>query len=746
MSAAPQRPAQPGAPTSPRRRRRWLKIILLTMVGGFLAVVALAGVVYANTNVPAASGVSTAQATVIRYSDGTEMASLGANRVDVPLADVPEFVQKAVLSAEDRNYYSEPGISPTGILRAAVANLKGGGISQGASTITQQYAKNAFLTQERTFTRKFKEIFIAVKLDRTRTKDQVLEDYLNTVYFGRGALGIETAAKAYFGVSAKDLSPDQGIVLAALLRGPALYDPASHPERAQGRYDYVYAGMADNGWLPAGTPTTVPTVLPIGNSKTRLGGPVGFLVRQAESELAAQGFSEDYLRQAGLDVTTTIDKKKQDAAVAAVKSVLGDAPKGLLSPLIAIEPATGRIVAEYAGADYNTDQFNSVTDSVAQAGSTFKAYVLAAALSQGIELNSTWDGSSPYKLKGYGKNDEVTNYQDANEGTNLTLVQALAKSTNTVFVPLGIQAGLRNVGKTAVALGIRESDVDVAALGASISLGSAAVHPIDQAVAFATLANHGVRATPHILDSVRTHDGKVLAEIKTKTTDAVDTVVADQTTFALQAVVTDGTAQGAGLDGGRPAAGKTGTTNNSTAAWFAGYTPQLAAVTAFFYRDSARPVTGVAGLQAGVEITGGSGPAKVWKAFMDAALQGEPVQQFATVDLPTPQPTFVPTRSPIPIPTRSLSPTPSVSPSPSESPTPSPTPSEIVLPLPGTSPAPRQPTPSPTGTTPVGSGSPTAGSSPAPAAAAAGTEQNRASPQPLSSPAPTPTSGPAPGG
>ena len=710
MSAAPKgrdggRGSADVAPERPWFRRvPWKKTILIGAGGGFAVLVIGIGAIYASTDVPAASEVSTAQATVIRYADGSEMATLGANRVDVPLSDVPEPVQKAVLAAEDRNYYSEPGISPTGILRAAFANLKGGGISQGASTITQQYAKNAYLSQERTFTRKFKEIFLAVKLDRTRSKDQVLGDYLNTVYFGRGALGIETAAKAYFGVSAKDLTAQQGIVLAELLRGPALYDPAAHPERAQQRYTYVYDGMKAEGWLPAGTPDTLPKVLPVAESRDQLAGPVGYLVRQAEAELATQGFDEAYVRQSGLDITTTIDKKKQDAAVKAVDGVLGKLPGDLLAPLVAVEPSTGRIVAEYAGADYNADQFNAVTDAVAQAGSTFKAYVLAAALKQGITLTTQYDGSSPKDVKGYTK--PVYNFGSGNgeQFGNIDLVTATAHSVNTVFVPLAIDAGIDNVATTAEDLGIRASDVDVKDLGASLALGSASVHPIDQVTAFAALANHGTRVTPHILDSVRTHDGKVLAQVRPKESSAVDATVADETTYALEHVVSEGTATGAQLDGGRPAAGKTGTTQNSEAAWFAGYTPQLAAVTALFHRDSAVPVENVAGVSG--QVTGGSLPAKVWKAFMDAALVGEPVEQFADVTLPAPQQASTsPTASP------SASPSPSESPSPS----PSPTPSEIVPSLPPitSSPTPPPPSSSPSASSPPPSASPTPAASPA---------------------------------
>lgn len=678
MTATPGTGPRPGRPTDgrPARKRgrpawrRWLLRALAVAGGLFLVLVVVVLVAYARTTIPDPKQFAVQQATTFAYSDGTTIGRLGANRESVPLSKVPDAVQKAVLAAEDRGFYSEPGISPSGILRAAWADLRGGDISQGASTITQQYVKNAYLSDERTFSRKFTEILISVKLSRSVSKDRVLEDYLNTVYFGRGAYGIQTAARAYYGKDVAQLTPAEGALLAVQLRGPALYDPVGHPERAKARFDYVIAGMKQQGWLPAGASTDFPQVIPYkGSRASGLAGPDGYLIRQAEAELAAKGFDENPLVQQGVTVTLTIDRNAQQAAVDAVNSVLETSPpSGLLTPLVSVVPGDGAIRAEYAGADYNADQFNAVTQGRAQAGSTFKAYTLAAALKQGISLRSMWDGNSPVTVPGYGNNNEVHNFGPGagEQFGQIDLLEATAESVNTVYVPLGIKAGINNVAETAIDLGIRSSDVDAGSLRASISLGTASVFPIDQVQAYAALAARGSRAKPYIVATVTTRAGKQLLKTTPQPENVLDQKVADQVTYALEGVVDHGTAAGAQLTG-RPAAGKTGTTSDSTAAWFNGYTPQLATVVGFFYRDSAKPITGVAGVAKGQEITGASGPAKIWQAYMNAALDGQKVMAFPTVELSAPSPTAAPVpTSSSPSPTDTSSPTATASPVPTD--------------------------------------------------------------------------------
>ena len=628
-ATGPETPTQPTGRRGVRERwqamsRRRRVLAMAALAGPLLLVLGLLTVVYFATTVPLPENVGNAQISVITYSGGGEFARVGAeNRKDVPLSKVSKAAQHAVLAAENRDFYSDPGISLKGIVRAAWANVRGRSISQGASTITQQYAKNAYLSQERTFSRKMQEVVLAVKLDRSYSKDQVLEFYLNTVYFGRGAYGIEVAAETYFGKHASELTAGEGAVLAALLRSPATYDPARNPERAKERWAYVLRGMASKGWLE-GAPDAqaYPAVRPRSTRGNALAGQRGYLVQQVLDELERAGVSEAQINAAGLRIETTLDKEAQAAAVSALQQTTGAAaPPGVHRALVAVEPGTGRIRAEYAGDDYVQRPFNDATQGIAQAGSSFKPYVLAAALANGISLKSTFDGRSPQTFGDY----PVRNYGPGSgeQFGVIDLVEATAHSVNTIYVPLGEQAGLGEVADTAAALGIRADMRKERALP-SISLGVTAVHPIDQAAAYATLAARGVYGAPYIVERVTDRDGNVVYAAEPKTRRVLPEPVVDDVTFALQAVVQRGTGTRAQLDG-RPAAGKTGTTTGNTAAWFVGYTPQLATAVGLFSDRQDVPLREIAGVP---EVTGGTLPARTWKRFMEVALEGQPVRRF----------------------------------------------------------------------------------------------------------------------
>ena len=651
LRAAPDvEPMPDQVPVRPRRWRRRLRWVAVAVIGLLALAVVGVALLYLRTDVPRPESLANPQVSVISYADGSEIARVGAeNRIEVPLADVSVAAQRAVLAAEDRDYYNEPGISLKGIVRAGLANLRGGRVKQGASTITQQYAKNVYLSRERTFGRKVREAMIAVKLDRAYSKDEVLEFYLNTVYFGRGAYGIESAAHAFFGTTAAELTPAQGAVLAALLRSPSAYDPATHPERARARWQYVLRGMHDEGWLGEDVAAVAyPAVRPR-RTGDALAGPQGYLVQQAQDELAAHGIDEASLRYGGLKVQTTIDRRAQAEAVRAVEEVTGKrAPAGLHRALVAVEPGTGRIRAEYAGADYVTRPFNDVTQGVAQAGSSFKPYVLAAALDGGLSLKTMMNGASPQRFGSY----EVSNFGPGKgeQFGDIDLVTATAHSVNTVFVPLGIRTGLSHVGQVAADLGVT-ADMSRQDSLPSFSLGVTAVHPIDQAVAYATLAARGVQAKPFLVQQVTDPSGHVVYRAERHTRRVLPTGVTDDTTYALQQVVVAGTGRAAQLPG-RPAAGKTGTTSRNTAAWFVGYTPQLATAVALF---SDRPDLPLRNLRGVDEVTGGTLPARTWSRFMSGALMGQPVQAFRPPVYggvaPSPSPSPSPTGSPSPLPT-----------------------------------------------------------------------------------------------
>ena len=608
---------------------RWKRLLLLGGAGSVLGVAVLVGVGYALTDVPEPNSSAVATATRILYADRSEMGRVGEqNRIPVPLSGVPEDVQRAVLSAEDRGHYTNPGINPRGIVRALFANVRGGGVEQGGSSITQQYAKNAFLTQDRTFTRKVKEVFIALKMTREVDKDKILEDYLNTIYFGRQASGIEVAAQTYFGRSAKDLSVAQGAVLAASIKSPASLDPEKHPEEAKARWEYVLDGMVEQGWLTEQerAAQVYPKVAPIGagNRNNDLSGPKGYIINAVLEELAERGFPEDRLAAGGMVVTTTIRKAAQDAAVAAVQDVTGDAPgaEDLQGALVSVKPGTGEVFAYYGGATGTGFDFAD-QGAGRQPGSSFKPYVLATALDQGISLRTRLDGNSPKEFPGREK--PVENFGGRDHG-RVDLVEATQRSVNTAYFELGLEVGPSKVAELAHRAGIPEDRPLAGPEGdtnGGIALGAYEVHVIDQAVGFATFANGGVPVEPFLVKKVQNGSGEDVynAEIRTGERAFSEDVAADAT-FAMQAVVERGTGRGARLDGGRPAAGKTGTSQENKDAWFVGYTPQLSTAVWLGY---AKPRTIRI---AGIEATGGGFSSKIWKSFTDAALEGQPEEEF----------------------------------------------------------------------------------------------------------------------
>jgi membrane peptidoglycan carboxypeptidase len=692
------------------RVNRWrqlsLRAKILSGVAGFFLLIFLLGVIgYLLTDLPAPNG--TNQASSIRYSDGSEIGRVGAeNRKLVSLNDVSDPAQKAVLAAEDRGFYSEPGISPRGIFRALVANLKGGGVQQGGSTITQQYAKNAYLSHERTFTRKVKEFFISLKLAHKLSKDQILENYLNTIYFGRGAAGIEVASNTYFNKHAKDLTVAEGAVLAASIRSPAAYDPTRHATRAKGRWNYVLDGMVKKGWLTKQERAGLkyPTVLEPGKgggARTNdRSGPNGFILDHVEEELAQHGFTEDRLAQGGYVVQTTIRKQAQDAAVAAMK-VIPDAKPGdkaaVQGALVGIVPGTGEVYAYYGGRDGNKGFDYGSSGRGVQPGSSFKPYTLAAALDQGIGLGTRVDGSSPQTFAGQVVHNDVG---DPPLG-QIDLVKATELSVNTAYYNLAKKVGVNNIADVAHRAGIPEGDTlkdDQGGRGLGITLGVYPVHVIDQANGYATFANNGVAAKPFFVKSVRDRDNNTVYGVKQVNSRAFGADVAADATYALQQVVNSGTGTRAQL-AGRPAAGKTGTTSENKNAWFCGYTPQLSAAV-WIGRANGDPLKGVLGSTGGVY--GGTVPAGIWKQFMEGALQGQDVKQFppranvgrnASIGTGSTSPTPASaTPSPSPQPTALLSP-PAVGPSPSQPP-PSTGPSPSQAPPPSQSPGPDGP-PSP---------------------------------------------------
>ena len=624
-----QKPAKRTVKTrkvSGAKKRHWLRNTLL--IGGGLIVVCIGGFigVIFMTPVPTPNELATSQATIVYWNDGeSELGRLGdSTRRSVALEEIPKITQQSVLAAEDRTFYEHGGISPLGIGRAVINNITGGS-TQGGSTITQQYAKNAFLTQERAISRKVKEAILAFKLETIVSKDQILEDYLNTIYFGRGAYGIDAAARAYFNVPAADLTLAQSAALAAIIKSPSGLAPEENLASLKARWTYVLDAMVQQGWITEAEATSAvfPEIIKI-KTTNRLGGQTGFLLNAVTDQMRTLGFSDAEIQSSGLRITSTFSQSAQRAAVKAVRTA---GPKseteGLRIGLAAVEPGTGEVIAMYGGRDYIDDQINNATQQFAQAGSTFKPFALAAAVDQQVSLASQYDGSSPQTIKGY----TLTNYGDKSFGY-VNLLTATENSINTAYVNLEDQIGVDVVADAALRAGIPENTpgLNLDNLDLTFVLGTASPSGLNVANSYATFAASGIRATPTFVKKVMGSNGGVLYEHSPDLTSQFTAETANTVSYALSKVVTNGTAFAAmALE--RPAAAKTGTTDGNKSAWFAGYTPQLSTAVLMAKEIDGLPVSlsGTGGLGT---VTGGSFPAAIWTAFMKAALEGLPVAEF----------------------------------------------------------------------------------------------------------------------
>ena len=595
----------------------------------FVAGVFLFGFAYFTVSIPDPNAYVNSQATIIQYADGSEIGRIGSeNRTVVTLAEIPIHVRNAVMAAEDRSFYSNRAISPIALAAAVWDNLITLGKGRGGSTITQQYAKTAFLTPERSIQRKVKELVISIKLENQFTKDEIFENYLNTIYFGRGSYGVQTASQVYFGTTVDKLTIAQAAVLASILRSPGLYDPGFKEEnlpRLENRFKYVIDGLVDEGWLSEEKAAKIK--FPIINPRVTSGalaGPKGYVISWVERELNQLGFTDEQLMIGGYIIKTTLVKNAQEAAVAAVsKEAPSKAPENLHIGLVAVKPGTGEILAMYGGQDYLKYQFNAATQGITSGGSSFKVFTLVAALEEGIPLSSVWNGDTPKVYDdGIGRAYVVNNYGEHSMG-DMSLLTAMEKSVNTIFVPLGMKAGLEKVVDVARRAGVPDSVEMIAA--PSVSLGAASPHVIDLANAYATFAAQGVYAKPFIINEVQGPNKGILYQGRIQAQEVFRKDVMADLTYALSRVTTSGTAAVVGSRVDRPTAGKTGTSNDNASAWFNGYTPEVAASVAFYRDDATQSLNGIGGL---TSVTGGSFPARIWAEFVKGYLKNTPVQDF----------------------------------------------------------------------------------------------------------------------
>ncbi|MFI8765582.1 transglycosylase domain-containing protein [Streptomyces sp. NPDC053792] len=704
--------------------RRWMpswKLVtgtFLFFVGGLMGAATIA---YSQVEIPDPAKTATSQNNIYYWADKTRMVATGSgtNRQIVGIEQIPESMQNAVISAENKTFRDDSGIDPMGIARA-VWNMAKGGETQGGSTITQQYVKNNRLDdQSQTVTRKVKELFISMKVGNTVEKPEIMAGYLNTSYYGRGAYGIQAAARAYFNKDAKDLNPSQSALLASVLKGATYYDPAGYPEidpkatreantaRATTRWKWILDEMQKDGHLTAeerAKYTTFPKVEKPRKS-ANLSGQIGYLVSTANVNMQNQfGITEQELERGGYEIYTTFEKKKVDKMEEAVKAVIKEHIDPKKRPKedsnvqfggASVDTATGKIVALYGGVDA-TKHFRSNADSTgAQVGSTFKPFVLAAAMRDGVRDKdggpvqdasertildpdkSLYNGKDDLEIRKYngdiwlddkGKEWKQSNDENASYGP-ISLRYAMIKSANSPYVQLGMDVGIDKVRKAAMDAGLREESL-VKADVPSFSLGVSSPSAIRMAGAYSTFANKGQQNDPYSVEQVK-RSGEVIHQHEAKPKAAFSPAIASNVTDVLRSVVDDdrGTGRKARIPG-RAVAGKTGTTDDNMSAWFVGYTAQLAtAIDMYRFDDDdskqGRGFQSMYGTGAQPTIHGSSFPSRIWRDYMTDAVEGMPIVDFPEPEKlegaeavfgggaksPTPTPTATPT------PTDSASPT-----------------------------------------------------------------------------------------
>jgi membrane peptidoglycan carboxypeptidase len=685
----------------PRWRRvlRWLALLLvLGLLGGAL----LFFVLYRLISIPDANADFQTQTTKVYYSDGrTELGTFAKqDRESIPLDEIPASMQAAVIAAEDRTFYENQGIDFRGILRAARDNATSGEITGGGSTITQQYVKVLYLNQERSYQRKVREAILSIKIHNQLSKQEILEGYLNTIYFGNGAYGVEVASQTYFDRPASKLKYPQAALLATVLNNPTYYDPYAEgaEERILPRFRYVLDGMVKSGAITQAQADAWQDKLPkVAKKKinNRFKGTNGYLLALVQKQLQDAGFSENEIYGGGLRVTTTFGRGMQRDAVNAVRTTIPEGLDELNVGLVAVEPGTGAVKAMYGGRDYLESQLNWAMQSV-QPGSTFKVFALIAGLEDGYSLQTQLNGNSPIQIGG----GIVGNQGDSGGQSfgRVTLDFATEKSVNTAFVDLtqqmsggpntDISVGAKKVLKAANQAGIPTSVTRGIDPVSVTSLGYAGVPAVDMANAYATIAADGERAEWHVLKKVTGASGNELPLPERETERTIPEDVAADTLAALQGV----TQRGTGVNGRTicPTAGKTGTATAGpdddqrvSSSWFVGATPKLATAVTLSRGRGNEDLEGYLN-----PFFGGTYPAQTFRAFMNPALEGTECGTFPppaniratkgqSYVAPTPAPT--PSESPSPEPSRTPRPTPT--PSQTSEPEPEPTqPSEPVVP------------------------------------------------------------------
>ncbi|MEV0260511.1 transglycosylase domain-containing protein [Streptomyces sp. NPDC050617] len=702
--------------------RRWVpswKLVTATCLGFMGLMVGAVGIALLMVDIPTAQAASKVQKNVYYWADGKTMVVAGGgelNRQIVPLSQIPHSMQNAVIAAENASFETDAGVDPMGIARAVV-KMAQGGETQSGSTITQQFVKNTFLNQEQTLQRKATELLISIKVGIKTSKDDILAGYLNTAYYGRGAYGIQAAARAYYNKDCSDLSPTESAFLAATLNGPNLYDPwggqgpAATPEkntkRATERWQFALKREVETKrmkpeerqkWLAKGFPKPQKP-----KPATNRAGQIGYLTDLADAYIVAHSkgkITKAQLDKGGYQIHTTFQKDKVDTLAASVEAVR----KANIKPKerkvdehvqfggASVEPGSGKIIAIYGGESALKHFTNNADETGVQVGSTFKPFVLAAAMEHGkrnpglsadqgdddrtpVSPESMYDGDNEVTLRDF--NGQVWHDKDGSEwhqkndaGENrgpISLRTAMQFSVNTPYIQLGMDVGTDVVQQEAIKAGLAKSQM--ASLSPTFSLGTSAPSAIRLAGAYGTFAAKGKQADPYSVEKVE-KDGTAVYEHEDETKQAFDANIANNVTDVLRNVVEHGTGTSAKLSGGRPAAGKTGTTDENRSAWFAGYTPQLSTAIGMFRVDpnaKQQEFLSMRGVGGEKTIHGASYPAEIWADYMNKALKGKEAEDFDKPqpigkkifgDGASPTPSHTPTQTPT-APTHTPSHTPS---------------------------------------------------------------------------------------
>ncbi|MFD7322389.1 transglycosylase domain-containing protein [Streptomyces sp. NPDC059875] len=663
-----------------RRLFTWKKLLGTFFVGCLLVMGAFYAI-YLMVPVPVANAQATMQSNVYKYANGKILARTGEiNREIVGLEKIPTEVQNAFVAAENKTFYKDNGVDIKGTTRAAWSTITGKG-KQGGSTITQQYVKNFYLSQDQTATRKLKEMVIALKVDQRMGKPEILAGYMNTSYYGRSAYGIQAAAQSYYGIDASKLNVAQGAYLASLLQAPNQYDWTSATptgrKLVEERWNYTLDNMVEEGWLDATTRATLKFPVPQ-KEKAAPGmeGQRGYLVEAANQELMRQGIKAEDIKAGGWTITLNIDEKKQKNLVKAVERQLeakldrkGDKKDATVQAgATSVDPKTGKVVAMYGGIGATEHWTSNATRRDYQPASTFKPIVLASALENDaktqddreIGLGTIYDGTSKRPVVG-GDVDFAPENEDNRSYGPVTVQKATNSSINSVYAQMIVDVGPGNVKRTALDLGMKDGP-DFGESPA-MSLGTMGASTWDMAGAYATLDNHGVKVTPTIVKSAEHKDRKA-DPVKPIGEQVISRETADTVTKAMTGVVSSGS--GTRAAGDYAAAGKTGTSENNRSAWFVGYTPELVTAVGLFGEDpKGNQVTLTDTINQG-RANGGRTPAQIWGDYTTAALDGGSDARFdlevddSSVLEPNPTPTQsteAPTTTPPPT-TGSPDPTP----------------------------------------------------------------------------------------